>query len=745
MNTLLQAALDYAAKGFLVFPLHTIKNNLCTCPHQGDCRSPGKHPRLGRGLNAGTTNAESLKKWWSIWPDANIGIVTGRESGILILDIDTGDGFNTPQEVIDYHNLETPDTLINQTGGGGLHYIYKYPEAGEFRSRIEVFKNVDSRANGAYFVAPPSLHKSGERYYFDSESELINRDDIKEAPKWFLDKIEITEGEPHSIAKDWKPSGKIPEFGVEALEACKEDASAYKTWINVGMAIHHTDPSSDGLAVWDWWSGLSDKYDSVGIRNEWANFSSRRHRSGSLVTFDTIFKYASDKGWENPNAIAGALIVKNIIESNQLEMAMEVTKATERIEIEKPRSLIPEKGLIKDIYDYIMASSIRPQPELAIASAIAFIGALAGQKYQTQTGLRTNVYIVGIAESGAGKDHARKIIKKLAADAGCMKFIGGEDFASGQAVISSIQKERSQLFLIDEFGRKLKAATNEKASSHLKEIITNLLVLYSSAGSIYTGKEYADNETKPRVEIKNPNACLYGTTVPSEFYESLSSAEGINGTLSRFILFEASPDRPQRQRPLLDQPTGMITEKIKQIAEYTKVKGNLAGLISVDVVDIDPLTVVMPEDVYSLWEDLDDLCTDLMKCPISSAVYSRVAENAAKLALIYSISIDHERPVIDKVALDWASEISLWTANMLVNRSNDRVADNQVEANVKKVLRFVKSFGKEGGTQSQLTRKAQTIRRHEREEIIAQLIEIKDIEYRVCKKGNKPVFKYFIC
>ena len=74
-----------------------------------------------------------------------------------------------------------------------------------------------------------------------------------------------------------------------------------------------------------------------------------------------------------------------------------------------------------DLYNYLMAISIRPHPELAVAASVSFLGSLIGCKYQTETGIRSNVYVVGIAESGAGKDHARKIIKKLAHQAGGMK------------------------------------------------------------------------------------------------------------------------------------------------------------------------------------------------------------------------------------------------------------------------------------------------------------------------------------
>ena len=745
MNKLLLSAIDYAEKGFLVFPIHTVMDGVCSCHLKSECKSPGKHPRTSNGLKDATKDIEKIKHFWACWPDSNIAIATGRESGILVLDVDINEKLKHHMDVLDFHGLQLPKTLTQQSGGNGRHYFYKYPETGEYKTKAGLFLNIDSKGKGGCINVTPSLHMSGRNSVFYTDSGSIERDLISEAPQWLLDKTEVKENDYSAEAPTWNPNGHIPEFGLEALEACADDANHYDTWLRVGLAVHYTDPGPNGFAAWDWWSSLSEKYDQKSVEREWRNFSRRGHKTGSPITFDSIFGYANEKGWENPGAIEGAEIAKLIIESDQRKQALKIKKAVERIEIERPLDMIPPSGLIKDMYDHIISSSLRPQHELAIAASISFIGALAGRKYQTQTGLRTNVYIVGIAESGSGKDHARKIIKKLASDAECMKFVGGEDFASGQAIISAMERNPSQVFLIDEFGRKLKAATSEKSSSHLKDIITTLLVLYSSAGSTYFGKEYADQTAKPRVELENPNACVYGTTVPSEFYDSLSSSEGINGTLSRFILFEAPTKRPDRQRPLINLPTGAIVDQIKKLSEFSEVKGNLVGVLDEKGSDIEPKTVLMNDDVYESWESLDDYCTELMRCPISSAVYSRVAENAAKLALIYAISINIENPSIDRAAMHWGGEIALWTANILVNRSNDRVSDNQVESNLKSVLRVIKSFGENGCTKSELTRKVYKLRKAERSEIIETLLETEEILYKsdATKKGS--VARYYSC
>jgi len=73
--TTLKAALDYAARGWLVVPLHNPKQGVCSC-RKKNCNSPGKHPRTEHGLNDGSKDPKQIALWWEKWPDANLGILT---------------------------------------------------------------------------------------------------------------------------------------------------------------------------------------------------------------------------------------------------------------------------------------------------------------------------------------------------------------------------------------------------------------------------------------------------------------------------------------------------------------------------------------------------------------------------------------------------------------------------------------------------------------------------------------------
>ncbi|MHB1139918.1 MAG: bifunctional DNA primase/polymerase, partial [Microthrixaceae bacterium] len=85
------AALEYARQGRPVFPCHTPTHGGCSC-HRSACSSPGKHPRTPNGLRDASTDPQVVAAWWRRWPDANVGVMTGRQSGLVVVDVDPDHG-----------------------------------------------------------------------------------------------------------------------------------------------------------------------------------------------------------------------------------------------------------------------------------------------------------------------------------------------------------------------------------------------------------------------------------------------------------------------------------------------------------------------------------------------------------------------------------------------------------------------------------------------------------------------------
>jgi hypothetical protein len=166
VSELRDAALGYACRGWRVFPLHGIVNGACTCG-RSECSSPGKHPLVRRGLYEATFDVNLIDDWWRRWRSANIGIATGVESGIAVIDVDLPDAFSSLGPLSE---AELPRTLTGLTGGGGLHLVYATQDtslgnsAGRLPGIDGELPGIDLRGNGGYVVAPPSTHRSGSRY-----------------------------------------------------------------------------------------------------------------------------------------------------------------------------------------------------------------------------------------------------------------------------------------------------------------------------------------------------------------------------------------------------------------------------------------------------------------------------------------------------------------------------------------------------------------------------------------------------
>jgi hypothetical protein len=153
-----RAAPVYAALGYGVVPMHTAQpGGGCTCPDQA-CPDPGKHPRLRGWQRLAATDAAVVGEWWRRWPDANLGLPTGRRFDVLDLDGDQGVEALRATLSIAPTDHRGP---VARTGGGGWHLLYA-PTG--LSNRVGLLAGVDWRGRGGLIVAPPSHHASGHRY-----------------------------------------------------------------------------------------------------------------------------------------------------------------------------------------------------------------------------------------------------------------------------------------------------------------------------------------------------------------------------------------------------------------------------------------------------------------------------------------------------------------------------------------------------------------------------------------------------
>lgn len=167
MNSLLKAALRYANRyGWRVFPLD------------------GKEPRIKGGFRSATTDTKTIKKWWTEWPDANIGIACDSEHGPIVIDLDAP----KDEQVSGFKflkRLELPrEGLVTRAAvsrKGRLHlYFLPMRDGTQLKRMIRPFQYngkkvaIDILGDGGYVVAPPSVHPdTGKPYRWEQKLDMV--------------------------------------------------------------------------------------------------------------------------------------------------------------------------------------------------------------------------------------------------------------------------------------------------------------------------------------------------------------------------------------------------------------------------------------------------------------------------------------------------------------------------------------------------------------------------------------------
>jgi hypothetical protein len=148
----------------------------------------------------------------------------------------------------------------------------------------------------------------------------------------------------------------------------------------------------------------------------------------------------------------------------------------------------------------------------------------------------------------------------------------------------------------------------------------------------------------------------------------------------------------------------------------------------------------MDADACMIFEDLDATITQRQRAAVgtnASAVLARVWESTAKVALIKAVSANPSAPIIRGVDAQWARELVEHCVATLIVHADRHVADNDQEANHKKVLRLIEAAGSDGITRSELYRKTHSLG-EKRDAVLSGLIEAGQVKIDIIPTRTKP-------
>jgi hypothetical protein len=644
--TNLDVALEYAGLGYRILPLRPADPNVD--------EEDGKKPAISAWQHRASSEEAIVRDWWGKNPEYNLGIHT---AGIIVVDIDPlpGGQENTwpddPQKAMDL--AQAP---YSRTPRGGRHYFFKQPDFGDYtNSAGRLAPNVDVRATGGFVAAYPSVTVDGA--YEWVEPLDVPPNGLPLPPDWLIESLNNQAKKPLRLAG-------------ENLIA---EGQRNETMMRFGGLMRRHGASRDEI--------------------EAALLRMNENRCNPPLSDAEIMRVAQNVSQYSPDQVSVALTEGHyyVDREEQREPLIVPPPAPERL------LYIP--GFIGEMVDYCMDVSPYPNQALAFCGALAMQSYLIGRKLRDEADIRPNLYILGLANSGAGKNSPRTLNQKIAVRLGFIDKLGNQ-FGSGEGVEDAMRAKTTMLVQTDEMDKMLQAIGKSKEARY-ENLMATLLSMYSDSSGEFICRILAGG--KGGEVISQPHLVIFGTAIPQHYYGALSEAMLSNGFFSRTIVIE-SAGRPLGQTPKPIDPPKRILKAAQRWIDF-RVGGNLA-----DVYPEPQIVPCTPEARERLSESqaLADAYyrdAESARDVLRMSIYNRKNENIRKLALIYAASATPKAPLIGVEAVEWATEFMGYQVERMIHQAGSHVAENPFHDKMLKVKRIIGEAENQRMTRTELIRR----------------------------------------
>jgi hypothetical protein len=676
----------------------------------------------------------------------NVGLVLGTPSGGLVdVDLDCEEAVRLAEQY-----LPSTGAITGRTGREGSHwwYVCDGAETVRYQDRkcaSDSATTVELRSTGAQTVVGPSIHPDGSTY------DLLTGNPARVPVGMLSACVEALHNAILSERGHQRPAGTAGDTGFDSSVrslgvsdgSSEESGFAADQPAGVVAAVHSADRANRNDRPGDDYNERGDLH-ALLLSHGWSVFGKSGENvqltrpgksSGLSATWngDRFYVFTSscpqfepDRGYcpfevftrlehgGDHSAAAAELARQGFGQSQGMGGGVDLsgllnvkTPATvgmggvpNETVISKPKTpafpehLLRVPGFVGSVTQHSLATAHRPQPVLSLWAAICLQATLCGRKICDPFGNRTNLYVIALADSGNGKAHPRSINQKILLNSGMAEHEGPEDIASDSGLLASIAHQPALLMQLDEVGRLLQScASAGSQASHLYNIATLLLRIYSAADSVYKGKAYGDRAKN--VEINQPCLTIFGTTVAGSFWGSMSSESINDGFLARLIPVIADPDPVDqlvRQQPIPES----ILHHATEWGTY-RPGGNLASINpSPHVVEY----TVEAEAALAEWRAIWN--AKAKSAGVWRPVWVRAAEKACRLALVYVASRGTKGLRIDLPAIEWACEVADYTTSLFESEGDLHIADSEFERWCQAAQRRIEKGGSAGITFARL-------------------------------------------
>jgi hypothetical protein len=670
--SLLPSALAYRESGLSVLPAKRL----------------AKRPSLPgwKNFQLRIPQERQVVEWFSKPEDA-ICVVTGQVSGNLeMLDFDRGgDRFEAWKEQIPPELLAR--LVIESSQSGGKHVIYRCSEPINGNMKLAMgFRDgamvtlIETRGEGGLFLCAPTLGYSLEQGSLTEIPVLTPQErEILLETAWSLNEYLPTADVPadSQFVPENRPGDDFNNRGDIRALLIKHGWTLVKKAEN---ELWRRPGKANG-----WSASLKDKSFYVFSGNAAPLEPNRAYSPFAVYAwleyggdFEMAARVLRQQGYGGDPM--GATIIQ-LHEPNEF-----VTEPRSKNELVDPGPVPLEMlripGFVSEVMDLCLATAPYPNHVMAFSGALALQAFLAGRKVRDPGDNRTNLYLLGLAHSAAGKDWPRKLNTRILFEIGAAGSLG-ERFSSGEGIQDALYLSPSMLFQTDEIDGMLQSMSKSKDGRH-ENLMSTLLTMYSTANSVYPMRRKAGKESPGAID--QPCLVVFGTAIPNHYYEALSERMLTNGFFARMIILECGVRGAGQEAKVLEIPERVVATA-KWWKDLMPGQGNLQSWHPIptivpqtaEAVDILADTRVAAETEYRNAESQNDA--------VGTTVWGRVNEQARKLALLYAISENHADPIIGAAAANWATSLMMHQTRRMLFMAGNHVAENPYHADCLRLIR----------------------------------------------------------
>jgi hypothetical protein len=252
MSEILDAARIYTKKGWVIHPLSSPTDK---------SKSPGKRPLLSQWEQRGVATDEELVSWFEKG-DSNIGLVLGRKSNIIVIDLDKLDWIDVlfpPEQKI----LE--NTLRAGRISGRGHVYFKYTDKIK-NCKLHMF-GIEVLSEGTQVVIPPSMHKEGQQYKWQlPEGQTLETVEIAELPAITIEAIKLLQ----SLEGKIKGCRSCFKWVINQSKDPMHDGAGRRLMLAVATEMKGEEVTLPEFRLYAK-KVYGDDYDSVRTSEEWKN------------------------------------------------------------------------------------------------------------------------------------------------------------------------------------------------------------------------------------------------------------------------------------------------------------------------------------------------------------------------------------------------------------------------------------------------------------------------------------------